>query len=314
MNMEIVIELPKDINKLCRTCMNIVEDDQRNCVIDDVTGQKSELNEMLLHIMGTNVLSEECLPKFMCNECLQKLEIAYLFKQQCQNTYLHFRDFMYSPEKSNSEVETTNNFICTTCRGSFSTQYRFKYNSNDDVNTDLISDNAEEISSLVSDRRQQVNAMVNNKHKFVNLDRSVSSKIAQHEEIEASNKSRSCDLCSRTFNTELSLHLHFVNHAVLAESDTDPDIFNQYFFCRSCGETFSCYEDLENHVFGCSEFREFKCTICNQVFNMKQVPQYVCVLLAYIVTVDLATACRKLVCRWSDIFVSVKYIQDLRYD
>ncbi|KAI4464996.1 zinc finger protein [Holotrichia oblita] len=215
--MEIVIELPKDIDKLCRTCMNIVEEDRKSCVATDCSDQGIDLNKMLSQLMESNGSSEEYLPKFMCKNCVDKLESAYLFTQQCQNTYMHFQDFMYPAEKDKDDTE-------------------IKCNVNDSV---------EEISSLVNDRKEEIN-----ERNEIKLKRERKSKCFQ-----------------KVFDTDLSLHLHFVNHAILAEGNTDPDIFNQYICCRTCGETFNCYEDLEDHQNSCLEFNKFKCTRCNKVFT-----------------------------------------------
>lgn len=51
--MAIVVEILKDINKLCRTCMNIIEDDDDNNVI--VEG--GDLCKMLKYVTSLNVRS-----------------------------------------------------------------------------------------------------------------------------------------------------------------------------------------------------------------------------------------------------------------
>lgn len=270
--MEIVIELPKDIDKLCRTCMNIV-DDHKNCV---KSADNSELNKMLLYLIGATISSDDCLPKFMCSECVKKLEIAYMFKQQCQNTYLNFRDFMDSTEDTNFKTDNLT-FICSTCNQCFPTQYklskheiihykninlftRFRNGMDSDFKT-YTENCEEEILSLISERKKQTNEEIMKNERSKNVLNGI-------ELIKEKNILDKCDLCNRKFDTSLSLHLHFVNHALLAEGDTSPDIFNQYFLCRICGETFGSCEDLDNHATYCYvENDNFHCSNCNQTFN-----------------------------------------------
>ncbi|KAI4464985.1 hypothetical protein MML48_3g00005501 [Holotrichia oblita] len=278
--MEIVIELPKDIDKLCRTCMNIVEEDRKSCVATDCSDQGIDLNKMLSQLMESNGSSEEYLPKFMCKNCVDKLESAYLFTQQCQNTYMHFQDFMYPAEKVS--IEEIRAFTCTACNESFATQYSLSKHEivhykkinlltmlKDKDDTEIkcnVNDSVEEISSLVNDRKEEINERNEIKLKTGKENQNVF-KSNIYQELIKQTKLYSCDLCGRVFDTDLSLHLHFVNHAILAEGNTDPDIFNQYICCRTCGETFNCYEDLEDHQNSCLEFNKFKCTRCNKVFT-----------------------------------------------
>lgn len=275
--MEIVIELPKDIDKLCRTCMNIVEENQRSCVATDCGDQGIDLKKMLAQFIESNQSIEEYLPKFMCKICVEKLEAAYLFRQQCQNTYMHFQEFMYPADKIG--VEAISGFICSMCDESFATQYRLSKHEimhykkvnlltmikdKNDKNTKFnVNNSIEEISSLVNDRKEEakgIKLMARNENQKA-------FKVNIHQGFIKQTALKSCDLCGRVFDTDLSLHLHFINHAILAEGNTDPEIFNQYFYCRTCGETFHCYEDLEDHQINCLEFNKFKCTQCNEVFD-----------------------------------------------
>ena len=62
-----------------------------------------------------------------------------------------------------------------------------------------------------------------------------------------------CDLCDRIFENEICLSLHFMNHAIVAESVTSSNVSEQHLFCHNCGEIFTVATELESHVGDCTK-------------------------------------------------------------
>ena len=82
------------------------------------------------------------LPHLMCKSCVEKLQISYVFKEQCFTTYSNFREFIDSPSKNcqqlNDEVETVRNkLVCENCSIKFETSsslYRHELRHDADKN------------------------------------------------------------------------------------------------------------------------------------------------------------------------------------
>lgn len=79
-----------------------------------------------------------------------------------------------------------------------------------------------------------------------------------------------CYICNRIFSSDVTLSLHFLKHALLVQSEMDPNIFSQYIFCDVCGITFENVEELYNHQSKSHKQKEkeaWKCNDCKVSFE-----------------------------------------------
>ncbi|XP_022918743.2 zinc finger protein 260-like [Onthophagus taurus] len=285
--MEIIIELPQDINKLCRTCMDIVKSENKR---DIFTVENEDLLLMLKNVICVKISAQDGLPKYLCGECVKKLEFAYSFKQQCEDTYINFKGFLNPNQEEQSEstentlkLEDLNKFICVVCSERFPSQYSLsRHEITHDKSKSLTSrfessNNTEEeqeydeklvggdVLELIDERKN--NGIQRMEIETIEVIEANESTVLL-DNLNENNGVKTCDICNREYPDHLTLCFHFINHALLIESDTDPDIFQQYFFCDCCGETFETKSDIDNHMLNCfSNKMIYKCDKCEIQFK-----------------------------------------------
>ncbi|XP_055682116.1 zinc finger protein 208-like isoform X1 [Lutzomyia longipalpis] len=78
------------------------------------------------------------------------------------------------------------------------------------------------------------------------------------ENVHATEKSHSCDLCGKAFNTANKLSAHLVSH-----TDERP------YVCETCGKGFRLSQGLRTHELSHSQEKKFKCEFCPFAGNTK---------------------------------------------
>lgn len=125
---EVTIELPKDMNKLCRTCMSLLDEDlgPKNYLIFE--DKPTEYCEMLANIMNTQIYPTAELPESICSQCLNQLHISYVFKEQCLKVEKHLKSLLdnstFEEEIKLAEAENEEyKYFCFICNETYDTYY-----------------------------------------------------------------------------------------------------------------------------------------------------------------------------------------------
>ncbi|KAF5291842.1 hypothetical protein FQA39_LY14179 [Lamprigera yunnana] len=307
--MEIIVELPKDIDKLCRTCMGFA--DGKSPLFDFIAtvDEKTELCKMLLSVTSLKVSIGDGLPTHLCNYCVEQLNTAYTFIQQCTESDYTFKNVVNSfakeehtmkeEEAENAEIclgKINKDLICKVCNETFKSYYqlsmhtvthnasvslteRFKSSSCDDDQFDLKDfRDPVEVYSLIEECRQSLvslNENVNKLNQCGKCCREFKSEFALAKHISKQscrNKTvrTACTFCGKHFSDLLNLSLHFLNHS-LAYEVLNSDIVPEVFFCEVCGQVFEDNSCLADHYNDKHNYVSmWECTDCMEVFDKEK--------------------------------------------
>ncbi|KAF5269213.1 hypothetical protein FQR65_LT02514 [Abscondita terminalis] len=225
--MEIILELPRDIDKLCRSCMNLIDNDNyaANFVIFD--NKQTELGAMLRTVTSLKITTQDGLPKSLCSSCVEQLQSAYKFILQCTQVDQNLKKILESTECINGETSVKNfkqtdlkqlgnDLDCKYCSKSFITYYELSmhiisHNTSKnlverleeplDRKFEIVDSEVEEQKLFIEEYRKNLTVPIlvaSNKKTFIN-------------NLKPNKKWPQCRNCHKKFRTEDNLYLHTSN-------------------------------------------------------------------------------------------------------
>lgn len=281
-------------SKLCRICET--EEDLLNLLNDTTDSLVDKLKSFVdFHVSFFFLLfctfggvyhffvklqEEDDLPKYICEECKQLLEISYKFKDQCLATDLKFRIFLEEIKRENESIFQN------------SIEYLEVKQEDEESSAD---DNLLPDEDQFEDKEDSQNAspIKDNKKKskakkkwpcptchevFSYLD------YLEHKKVHGK-KRYQCDICEKWFEHNYVLTKHKETHLNLerVECETCHNTFKSdqilqrhiqlthqnilVAFCELCGKGFKLRSDLTSHLRSHSDERNYSCEICDKKFK-----------------------------------------------
>ncbi|KAK4879267.1 hypothetical protein RN001_007413 [Aquatica leii] len=248
--MAIVLEIPRDIDKLCRTCMNLIdcENNVPNFVIVDNT--QTELCGMLQTVTSLKVTLQDGLPKSLCSHCADQLKTAYTFILQCTQVDHNLKRILESSNCINGDpsnvtklkTETLDDFTCSLCELSFMSYY--------ELSMHLITHNS---SKSLIERFNESFCDIDNKY---NID--VKQDIEEQRLL--------IEECRNNLSLQNVTSIGAKCHKTAVDKtiSTGP-IFKKRLQCKNCNKHFQSEESLQRHISECgSKYKPALCNLCGK--------------------------------------------------
>ncbi|XP_031627727.1 zinc finger protein 569-like, partial [Contarinia nasturtii] len=264
-------------SKLCRICCNQRSNDLHFLLDAD----NKTIVKKLRACADVTIEHDDLLPKYICKNCIQKLNLAYNFKIQCEYMEQKLREAitkslhtqMKSASVAHKEV-VSSSFFDSDDESSFG--YSSELLAMDDGEAIIEEDGGEEeeeeqfMEEIVYLDQNVECDQVANGNQFV-------SSVA-NQQFEASNndvESNAMEISQKTVETEKFDSVGSMPSA--KESDGDQDMFSVKsdnasspnvkipFKCDTCGETFDIHSEYNKHKKTHGKNR-YQCLLCNKWF------------------------------------------------
>ncbi|KAK5646189.1 hypothetical protein RI129_004653 [Pyrocoelia pectoralis] len=292
--MEIVLQIPRDLNKLCRTCMSLIDEETENFVISQ--NEKTDLSKMLQKVTSLKISVSDGLPPSLCSRCVHQLNTAYTFINQCTEVDNNLRKILKDAYSSDNEcveiLDTTSSYIklptsvlsCKDCEASFTSYYdltmhaithnrtrslteRFVDNcAEGKYNIDLPHTSSTEVKVLIDETRNRLETPKLNDIKM-NIN-NIKEETFDWNAVAENNLQ--CDTCQRKFQTESQLSTHIRLHCdkFLSKKQTCTLCFKEFDDLSSVSLHFLNHSLSVEVINSESIFSEVSfCDFCGQIFD-----------------------------------------------
>ncbi|KAB0798100.1 hypothetical protein PPYR_09093 [Photinus pyralis] len=303
MKMEIILQIPKDLNKLCRTCMSLVDDEPQNFLV--FQNEETELSKILQTVTSLKIFPGDGLPTNLCSVCVQHLNSAFTFINQCTEVDNNLQKILRDAYSSDSEcveiLDTTSSiikfpsadFCCRDCNSQFTSYYelsmhmmmhsekrslteRFMSNFADDKHLVDLKPTLTDNTSLIDETRNHLKVS-NSNYIEINVEPTDllpgTVKVATlHSNIPSTctQNQFQCDMCSEGFSSEDQLSSH-----ILLDCGKTVE---QKHICTLCSKEFDDLVSVSLHFLNHSLAMEIVngesisgdvsfCDICGQIFE-----------------------------------------------
>ncbi|XP_044738040.1 zinc finger protein 664-like [Chrysoperla carnea] len=221
-----------NFDNICRTCS--LQGELQPLFVEDLLNPA----EMLTQIVDIKVIKGDKYPQNICSRCLDSLRSAYIFKNQCQNAYKKFEQYL----SLNSETKLD-------CK-------------EEPVNAVFIKEEKQSDHSEIDDDwfgldNELENNTENKSYECETCDVKFENQKNYERHLKKHKQLYICPICGEQFSSKYPLKQHSLKH-----SDEKP------YKCEKCNVQFKYPKNYKSHLKKHEE--SYICSICGNQFSSKK--------------------------------------------